>query len=78
MVRAGCMREVPHARARVVPAAAPVSPARDELRCLVLAVLQVFEYLSTDLKKWMDKSGKGPAYPLPLVTVKVRSKHAPT
>ncbi len=33
---------------------------------------QVFEYLQTDLKKWMDKSGKGPAYPLPLGTVKVR------
>lgn len=34
--------------------------------CLYL----VFEYLQTDLKKWMDKSGKGPAYPLPLGTVK--------
>ena len=32
---------------------------------------QVFEYLSTDLKKWMDKSGKGPAFPLALGTVKV-------
>ena len=28
--------------------------------CLYL----VFEYLSTDLKKYMDRSGKGPAYPL--------------
>lgn len=34
--------------------------------CLYL----VFEYLSTDLKKWMDRGGKGPAYPLPLGTVK--------
>lgn len=33
--------------------------------------VQVFEYLSTDLKKWMDKSGKGPTYPLPTQTVKV-------
>ncbi len=33
----------------------------------------MFEYLSTDLKKWMDKTGggKGPAFPLPLGTVKV-------
>jgi cyclin-dependent kinase len=31
----------------------------------------VFEYLTTDLKKWMDKTGgKGPAFPLPLSTVK--------
>lgn len=37
--------------------------------------LKVFEYLSTDLKKWMDKmGGKGPAFPLPLATVKVRQK----
>eukprot|EP00955_Chlamydomonas_euryale_P101818 365376-Chlamydomonas_euryale.AAC.5 len=34
------------------------------------ALNQVFEYLSTDLKKWMDRGGKGPAYPLPLGTVK--------
>lgn len=34
------------------------------------SMLQVFEYLSTDLKKWMDRGGKGPAYPLPLGTVK--------
>lgn len=33
---------------------------------------QVFEYLSTDLKKWMDKTGKGPAHPLPKSVVKVR------
>lgn len=33
---------------------------------------QVFEYLSTDLKKWMDRNGKGPAHPLPKAVVKVR------
>lgn len=35
--------------------------------CLYL----VFEYLSTDLKKYMDRIGKGPAHPLPLEIVKV-------
>lgn len=35
-------------------------------------VLQVFEYLTTDLKRYMDRNGKGPAYPLPTPTVKVR------
>lgn len=34
-------------------------------------VLQVFEYLTTDLKKYMDRSGKGPNYPLPKTTIKV-------
>ncbi|GAX74697.1 hypothetical protein CEUSTIGMA_g2145.t1 [Chlamydomonas eustigma] len=34
--------------------------------CLYL----VFEYLSTDLKKWMDKSGRGPSFPIPMATVK--------
>lgn len=24
----------------------------------------VFEYLTTDMKKWMDRNGKGPSYPL--------------
>jgi hypothetical protein len=32
---------------------------------------QVFEYLTTDLKRYMDRNGKGPAYPLPTQTVKV-------
>jgi cyclin-dependent kinase len=36
--------------------------------CLYL----VFEYLTTDLKRYMDRNGKGPAYPLPVPTVKVR------
>jgi hypothetical protein len=36
------------------------------------ALAQVFEYLNMDLKKWMDKNGKGPAFPLGLSTVKVR------
>ena len=35
--------------------------------CLYL----VFEYLSTDLKKFMDRNGKGPANPLPTELVKV-------
>ncbi|MEW5311514.1 MAG: hypothetical protein WDW38_003223 [Sanguina aurantia] len=34
--------------------------------CLYL----VFEYLSTDLKKWMDKTGKGPSNPLGKQVVK--------
>lgn len=33
---------------------------------------QVFEYCSTDLKKYMDRLGKGPAFPLSLVVIKVR------
>ena len=32
---------------------------------------QVFEYLTTDLKRYMDRNGKGPAYPLATQTVKV-------
>ncbi len=35
--------------------------------------LQVFEYLSTDLKKYMDRNGRGPAHPLPTELVKVGS-----
>lgn len=35
--------------------------------CLYL----VFEYLSTDLKKYMDRNGKGPNHPLPPELVKV-------
>jgi hypothetical protein len=31
---------------------------------------QVFEYLTTDLKKYMDRNGKGPAHPLSKPTVK--------
>lgn len=38
----------------------------------VLSILrQVFEYLSTDLKKFMDRSGKGTSNPLPKELVKV-------
>lgn len=41
--------------------------------CAVLCcVLQVFEYLTTDLKKYMDRTGKGPSFPLPKPTIKVR------
>lgn len=40
--------------------------------------VQVFEYLTTDLKKYMDRNGKGPNYPLPKPTIKVRAtKHEP-
>lgn len=38
--------------------------------------LQVFEYLTTDLKKYMDRNGKGPNFPLPKTTIKV-SRPAP-
>jgi hypothetical protein len=38
---------------------------------LVLTTLQVFEYLTTDLKKYMDRNGKGPNFPLPKTTIKV-------
>ncbi|PNH07529.1 Cyclin-dependent kinase B1-1 [Tetrabaena socialis] len=34
--------------------------------CLYL----VFEYLHTDMKKWMDRTGKGPANPLPTQQIK--------
>ena len=40
--------------------------------CLYL----VFEYLSTDLKKFMDRNGKGPAHPLDPMLVKVCSSAA--
>ena len=30
----------------------------------------VFEFLSTDLKKWMDRHGKGPSFPLAPLTIK--------
>eukprot|EP00191_Tetraselmis_sp_GSL018_P025001 CAMPEP_0177622190 /NCGR_PEP_ID=MMETSP0419_2-20121207/28080_1 /TAXON_ID=582737 /ORGANISM="Tetraselmis sp., Strain GSL018" /LENGTH=138 /DNA_ID=CAMNT_0019122345 /DNA_START=85 /DNA_END=497 /DNA_ORIENTATION=- len=30
----------------------------------------VFEYLTTDLKKFMDRNGKGPAHPLPKRLIK--------
>ena len=33
--------------------------------------LQVFEYCTTDLKKFMDRTGKGPTNPLPASLVKV-------
>ena len=33
---------------------------------------QVFEYLDTDLKKFMDLTGRGSANPLPPATVQVR------
>lgn len=59
------------------------APARAKLPMLALRQLhaltamlsfaQVFEYLQMDLKKWMDKGGKGPGFPLPLGTIKVRS-----
>jgi cyclin-dependent kinase len=29
----------------------------------------VFEYLDTDLKKFMDRTGRGPSNPLPKLTV---------
>lgn len=54
--------------------------ARKYFRCARLSViqnsvmmlsLQVFEFLSTDLKKYMDRNGKGPAHPLPADMVKV-------
>ena len=32
----------------------------------------VFEYLTTDLKRYMDRNGKGPSNPLPKATVKVQ------
>lgn len=31
----------------------------------------VFEYLNTDLKRFMDRNGKGPAHPLPKPLIKV-------
>jgi len=38
---------------------------------VMCTLMQVFEYLTTDLKKYMDKNGKGPNFPLPKTTVKV-------
>ncbi len=35
------------------------------------SILQVFEYLTTDLKKYMDRNGKGPAHPLDHKLIKV-------
>jgi hypothetical protein len=32
---------------------------------------QVFEYCDTDLKRWMDRNGKGPSNPLPTEQIKV-------
>jgi len=32
--------------------------------------LQVFEYINTDLKRYMEASGRGPSNPLPKSTVK--------
>lgn len=32
----------------------------------------VFEYLNTDLKRFMDRNGKGPAHPLPKPLIKAR------
>jgi hypothetical protein len=37
-------------------------------------ILQVFEFLSTDLKKWMDRHGKGPQFPLDPLTIKVKEE----
>lgn len=40
---------------------------------VLLTPVQVFEYLTTDLKKYMDRNGKGPNFPLPKTTIKVSS-----
>lgn len=37
----------------------------------MIPFLQVFEYLTTDLKKYMDRNGKGPAHPLDHKLIKV-------
>jgi hypothetical protein len=34
----------------------------------------VFEYLATDLKKYMDRNGRGPSNPLPKQIVKVKNR----
>ena len=47
-------------------------PARDVTSYGLVPAAQVFEYLDTDLKKYMDLTGRGPAHPLPRSTVKVR------
>ena len=38
---------------------------------------QVFEYLSTDLKKYMDRNGKGPSNPMHPDVIKVWSPRKP-
>lgn len=40
-----------------------------------MAHVQVFEYLSTDLKKFMDRNGKGPSHPLDPKLIKVALSH---
>lgn len=64
-VRARVNHDPPAAFACVVLACPPLTPNHPSHHHH-----QVFEYLSTDLKKWMDRGGKGPAYPLQLGTVK--------
>ena len=40
-----------------------------------LCCTQVFEYLTTDLKKFMDSTGKGPkSAPMPTMQIKVSSQ----
>ena len=39
----------------------------------VLYIAQVFEYCTTDLKNFMDRTGKGPSNPLPKELIKVAS-----
>ena len=36
-----------------------------------MCYMQVFEFLSTDLKKFMDRTGKGNANPMPKQLIKV-------
>ncbi len=40
-------------------------------------IRQVFEYLSTDLKKYMDRNGKGPSNPMHPDVIKVWSPRKP-
>jgi hypothetical protein len=42
--------------------------------CALVVLMQVFEYLSTDMKKWMDRNGRGAAHPLPKPQIKVGGK----
>lgn len=37
--------------------------------------IQVFEYCTTDLKKFMDRTGKGPSNPLPKELIKASTSH---
>ena len=46
-------------------------PHSQPLLASLPCVLQVFEFLSTDLKKFMDRTGRGPLNPLPPMLVKV-------